>query len=270
MKTISRITTQKKRKDRFNIYLNDGNKETYGFSVDEAVLIEYRLRKGLELDDSMIVVLVEKDTLQKSYTLAINYLSYRMRTKKEIYDYLVKKEVESKHIPVIMDRLEKEKLIDDTSFADSFVRTRIHTSNKGPMLVKRELQEKGVSSAIATQAIEQYTYAVQFEKAQKWAEKKLKQSSKKSFQQQLQQVQGTLMQKGFSQDVIRDVLRGIEDEKDEDEEWSALVQQGEKLMRKHQAKLSGFDLQRKVKESLYRKGFTGDLINKFLDEHTDE
>ncbi|MGY0692528.1 recombination regulator RecX [Virgibacillus sp. FSP13] len=266
-KKITRITTQKKQKHRYNIYLEMDKGEAYGFSVDEAVLIEYRLHKGLELDESMIATLVKKDTLQKSYTLAINYLSYRMRTKKEIYDYLVKKEVEAEHITKIMERLQNENLIDDQQFANAFVQTRINTSNKGPMLVKKELQEKGVSAVIASQAVEHYTYAIQYEKAQKWVEKKLNHNSKHSFRKQLQQVQATLMQKGFQQDVIKEALADVDDEKDNDAEWDALVHHGEKLIRKHQAKLMGYELQQKVKEALYRKGFSLELINQFLDEH---
>ncbi|WP_188456818.1 recombination regulator RecX [Virgibacillus oceani] len=269
MTRITRITTQKKSKNRFNIFLDNGQEEVYGFSVDEAVLIENKLRKGLELDNTMINTLIQKDTLHKSYTLAINFLSYRMRTMKEINDYLVKKEIEPEHIPVIIERLTKENLLDDKMFADAFVKTRIHTSSKGPMLVKKELIEKGVSAAIASEAILQYSYDIQTEKAQKWVNKKLTINSKHSFRKQLQQLQATLIQKGFAQDVIKDVLNGVQDVKDADAEWDALVHQGDKLLRKHQAKFEGYELRNKMKEVLYRKGFTIELINKFLDEHID-
>lgn len=270
MTKIARITTQKKHKNRYNIFLNDGHDEKYGFSVDEAVLIEYSLHKGFELDDSTIAMLIQKDTLHKSYSLALNFLSFRMRTKKEMLDYLAKKEVEDEHITKIIDRLQKENLINDQEFADAFVQTRLDGSIKGPMLVKKELQEKGVSATIASQAVEAYTDDIQYEKAQKWAEKKLNHPAKHSFRQQTQQLQATLMQKGFKQDVIKAVLAEINDEKDDDAEWVALVHHGEKLLRKHQAKLTGFELQNKMKEALYRKGFTISLIHQFLDEYVKE
>ncbi|WP_174615964.1 recombination regulator RecX [Virgibacillus ihumii] len=268
MVKITRITTQQKRKDRYNIFLDDGNGEKYGFSVDESVLIENRLRKNLVLDDSMVTTLVHQDTLHKSYTLAINFLSYRMRTKKEIYDYLVKKEVDAEHIKQIMDKLINEKLVDDRQFAEAFVRTRIETTSKGPQLVKKELLEKGVEPKFAGEAINLYTYAIQYERAEKWVAKKLNGSSKnKSFKQKVQQLQGTLMQKGFTQDVIQDVLTDVNEMKDDDAEWGALVSQGEKLLRKHRKKTSGYELRNKIKEGLYRKGFTIDQINQFLDEY---
>ncbi|ASN06879.1 recombination regulator RecX [Virgibacillus necropolis] len=270
MKKITRITTQKKHKKRYNIFLDDGQGEKYGFSVDEALLIEYKLRKDLELDDSMIETLIKKDDVHKSYTLTINFLSYRMRTKKEIHDYLVKKEVDVEHIKQIKERLESEGLLDDTIFADAFVRTRIQTSIKGPMLVKKELIEKGVSVAIASKAIEQYTFDVQTEKVEKWIHKKMNKQGKDSFNKQLQQLQVTLMQKGFEQDVIKEAVADLGEDKDDDAEWIAITKHGDKLLRKHRAKLTGYELRNKVKEGLYRKGFGIDLINQFLDEVEEE
>ncbi|RYG73258.1 recombination regulator RecX [Lentibacillus lipolyticus] len=270
MTKISRITTQKKRHDRFNIFLSDGQGERYGFSVDESVLVDYRLHKDMELDEATITALIQKDTLQKGYSLAINYLSFRMRTKKEIRDYLQTKEVDEEHIAKIMEKLAAQGLTDDKQFADAFVRTRINTAAKGPMLVKQELLEKGVDAALAADAVEQFTYDVQFEKALKLAVKKLNTGGKnKSFRQQLQQLQGTLMQKGFTGDAVQAVIKELQEEKDDNAEWEALVKQGEKLLRKYQQKTSGYNLRQKLKEALYRKGFTLDAINAFLDHELD-
>ncbi|WP_047981080.1 recombination regulator RecX [Ornithinibacillus contaminans] len=263
---ISRITTQKKSKQRYNIYLAEATGETYGFSVDEAILLEFGLRKGLELDDATVNDLIRKDTIQKSYLLAINYLSYRMRSMKEIHDYLRQKEVEPEHIDNIIERLTNEGLLNDKEFAKAFTSTRMNTNSKGPLLVKRELIEKGIPQAVAQSAITIYSYETQFEKAMKWATKKLGSSKKDSFQKQLQQLRLTLMQKGFTPDVITDVLMTIQDEKDDTSEWEALQHHGEKLLRKHENKKAGYELKMKVKEGLYRKGFSMELISKFIDE----
>src|SRR5699024_5509846 len=94
-----------------------------------------------------------------------------------------------------------------------------------------------------------------------------KQTRKNAFRKQLQQIQATLMQKGFTQDVIRDVAADIQDEKNGEAEWEAIVHHGEKLLRKHQLKLTGFELCNKIKEGLYRKGFSFELINQYIDEY---
>ncbi|WP_163971026.1 recombination regulator RecX [Oceanobacillus halotolerans] len=270
MTKITRITTQKRRKNRYNIFLDDGHGEKYGFSVEEDVLIEFNLRKGLSLDQAMIQQLEQRDTFHKAYALAINYLSYRMRTKKELYDYLVKKEVDDEHIPKIMDRLEQEHLLDDRQFAEAFVQTRIQTSSKGPLLIKKELIEKGVAASIADNAIQSYSYETQLAKAEKWVTKKLNHRKKDSFQNQIQKLQTTLMQKGFSQDVMKEVTSDLYDEKDDESEWTALQYHGEKMLRKYKSKYTGFKLEQKLKEALYRKGFSLDDIQAFIDSLDDD
>ncbi len=270
MRKITRITTQKKNSQRYNVYVSEGEKESFGFGIDEAILIEFQLRKGMELDEATITELLKKDIVYKSYLLAINFLSYRMRSRKEIHDYLLQKEVEPEHISMILDRLSNKNLIDDRQFAEMFVRTRMNTSSKGPMIIKKELMEKGVAPKLAEEAIQLYTYEAQYKKVIKLVQKKLQQKRKDSFRKQLQNVQGTLQQKGFSQDIIQTVLDESRDGKDVSEEWTAIIYQGEKLLKKHSQKLTGYELKQKIKEGLYRKGFTFELIHQFVDEYDKE
>lgn len=268
MRKITRITTQVKNKNRYNIFLNSSDGEEFAFSVDEAILVEYRLRKGLELTDSLITELVEKDTVHKSYTQAIHFLSFRMRSKKEIHDYLIKKEVDMEHIKQIIQRLTDEKLLNDQQFANMFVQSRMNTTSKGPNLIKKELLEKGVSAIHAEVALENYPFDVQLEKINKLILKKLNSTKKDSFQKQVQKLQTNLIQKGFTQNAIQTAFMNIQEEKSDDSEWEALVYQGEKLIRKHESKHEGYALRKKVTEGLYRKGFPFELINKFLDERS--
>ncbi|WP_332257511.1 recombination regulator RecX [Oceanobacillus manasiensis] len=266
---ISRITTQKKSKSRYNIFVDEGEGEKYGFSVDEDILIKFGLRKNEELDEAAMEKILQKDTLHKIYTQAINFLSYRMRTKKEIRDFLVKKEAEPEVIEEIMERLTSEKLINDEQFAEMFVRTRMNTSSKGPNVIKSELIEKGVAANIATESVAVFSYELQYEKALNLLEKKSKHKKNVSFRKQQEQWRTQLMQKGFSHDVINEVLNEDVIEKDEEAEQEALKTQADKLIRKYEKKYSDFELKNKVKEGLYRKGFPLETIQQVLDERID-
>src|SRR5690625_7597922 len=112
-----------------------------------------------------------------------------MSTENEIRDYLLKKEVDREHITEIINKLNSRELLNDEEFAIAFVNTRIQTTTKGPGLVEKELMQKGVTQQIARQAEEQYTYGIKYEKAMKVAEKKIRQSSKHSFNKQLDKIQ---------------------------------------------------------------------------------
>ncbi len=270
MKKITRITTQKKNTSRYNIFFGDNESDAYAFSVDEAILIEFHLRKELELDEETIEAIIQKDNIYKSYTQAIHYLSYRMRSCKEVYDYLANKEIPHQYIEEIIQRLTKEKLLNDREFAEMFMRTRINTSTKGPKIIANELKEKGISNTIIAAVLELFTYELQYEKVRKLMDKKMKQTRKDSFRKKLQKLQMNLMQKGFAQEVIKAVTNDCFEEKDEDEEWNALVYQGEKLYKKHSSKLEGYELRSKLTQALHQKGFTFDHIQEFVNKKMEE
>jgi len=267
MKKIARITTQKRNKERYNIFISEDDKEYYGFSVNEAILIQYALRKGMELPENFLDDLLQQNTLYEAYTQAIHYLSYRMRTKKEIRDHLIKKEVEPMQADEVLARLDEEKLIDDLEFAKMFVRTRVNTSDKGPGFIKRELLGKGVTEQIISQALELYTFGDQLEKALQFTMKKNRQQVRESHTQKKQRIQAALMQRGFSTDVIKEAIVELEEEKNEDVELEAMQQQADKLLRKYSRTHEGYELKQKLKEGLYRKGFSMDTIRDYLDNN---
>ena len=105
---IAKITTQKKNTERFNIFLKNGKgEEEYGFSVDQNVLIKFQLKKGLEIDELAIEELQFADDVKKATNVALNYLSHRMRSKKEIISHLKTKEIEGPIIHEVLHKLEE-------------------------------------------------------------------------------------------------------------------------------------------------------------------
>ncbi|ENH95761.1 hypothetical protein J416_14397 [Gracilibacillus halophilus YIM-C55.5] len=270
MPEIAKISVQKKDKHRYNIFLKENGQDVYAFSVAEDLLIEHHLRKGLTISDELIEQLKEKDSFYKVYTLSLRYLSYRMRSEKEIIDYLHQKEVDIETIKAVVQRLKQEKWLDDLAFAESFVRTRLQMAVKGPLLIRKELADKGVSNESIEQALIQYPFEDQMEKIDKWLNKQNQMSSKKSYKQQLENLKQRLMQKGFTQDAIQEALQQHSFEKDPNEEYQAVVYQGEKLIQKYKRKAAGSQLRQKVTAALYRKGFSFDVIEPFLDEYLDE
>ena len=109
MGIISKIQVQKNNKNRFNIYMDNGVREEYAFAVSEDTLIKFHLSKGKEIDELEIEEILFTDQIQKALQLAMNYLSYRMRTKKEIVTYLNEKEIDELEIEEILfaDQIQK-------------------------------------------------------------------------------------------------------------------------------------------------------------------
>ena len=265
MGVITKITTQQKNKDRFNIFMDDGKGEEYAFSVDSAVLIRFELKKGMEIDEFSILEIQFQDDIRKAYNRAINYLARRMRSEKEIKDYLAQKEIEEPIIKEVIHKLAAQKYINDEEYALSFVRTQMNTTDKGPDLIRMELKERGINEGIIKHAIAEYSVEDQVEKAIKVAEKLIKKSSKESQRIVKQKAEQFLLRKGYPFDVIHLALTEANTDKEQDEEMEAIRYQGEKAHRKYN-KFTGFEYSQKMKQALFRKGFSMDLIEKYLEE----
>ncbi|WP_077304291.1 recombination regulator RecX [Terribacillus halophilus] len=268
MVKIAKITTQKNNVGRYNIFLDDGKGEKFGFGLDEDLLIRSGIAKGKEMSEEALQSLIEKDAAHKCFTLALQYLSYRMRSKKEIKTYLLKKEQHPDHVEEALRRLEEQGYTDDAAFAGAFVRTKVNTTSKGPLVIRKELQEKGIAGKIADEAMTFYSFEKELEKAVKLANTKLQSKSKKSQQEKRQLAQQQLLSKGFTSSAAKEAvsLALSEAEPDVDAELEAVRYQGDKLVRKYVQKAEGYELVQKIKMALYRKGFSMDLIQKYLEE----
>ncbi|RBW68139.1 recombination regulator RecX [Bacillus taeanensis] len=264
MVVISKITTQKNNEERFNIFITRGGKEEFAFGVDQDVLIKFGLRKGLEIDEQEIHEVLFEDEIKKAVNLAVQFLSYRMRSEKEVRDYLQKKEISEEAVPQVIEKLLYYNYLDDLEFAKAFVRTRKRTTVKGPYLIRQELIEKGISEDNLVKALKEYSFEEQVDNAFQFAEKKQKQASKTSASAFKQKMNGTLRGKGFSGEVIEIVLNELP-EQDENEEWEALKKQGIKAHNRYK-KYTGFEYERRMKQYLYGKGFPFPLIERFLNE----
>lgn len=268
MYRVESIGIHPKDSKQFEITVQDEEGNSSAFPVHEDMIIKFTLRKGLELSNEELKLIQREADLWKVYLQAIHYLSYRMRTRQELKRYLLKKEFYATAVDYTLDRLEQEKHLDDAEFANAFVRTRMRLSTKGPQLVARELNELGVNKNVIQDALEQYTWEKQLENAGNYLSKKLgSSSSTRSQREEKDRAHRLLMTRGFSHDINKEVLDQLTDATTE-EEWEAVKYQGEKALRKY-AKLDKRAAYQKTKQYLYRKGFTGELIQRFIDESDD-
>lgn len=172
MAVITKIEVQKRSKERFNIYIDKGQGEEYGFSVNQSILMKHGLQKGLEIDEVALGNILYNEEVQKAYLQAISYLSYQMRTKQEIEDFLRKKEVGQAIISEVISKLLHDRYINDKEYAISYVRTQSNVNQKGPTVIRRGLLSKGVQDLIITHSLQEYPKEKQIENALFLIEKK--------------------------------------------------------------------------------------------------
>lgn len=261
---ITKIQSQKA-KGRYNIYLDD----EYAFAVDESLLIKHLLNKGTHITEEFQKQLEAEDNFSKAYTRALNYLSYSLRTEKQIRDDLTDKEYEE-YADEVLNRLKEQKLINDLEYAKSYIRTASSINRKGPRLIANELKSKGIADLLIEDAMVEYPYELQLENASVLISKRMKKVNKSSEREKLNKLNAYLYGKGFSNDVISEAFEQVNPEVDEDEEYDALIKQGDKAWRRYSRKATDYELIQKVKSFLYSKGYPTDLINKYIDMKSED
>lgn len=149
MARITKISGQVKRTDRFSIYL-DG---AYSFSLSELQLSTSGLKVGVELSDIDVERWKAASDEGKALDKAYMYLSYRIRSAKEIRDYLKRKKYSEEVIASIESKLREQKLVDDGGFAEGWIENRQLTAPRSKRRLEQELRQKGVPSDIITEQL---------------------------------------------------------------------------------------------------------------------
>lgn len=92
---------------------------------------------------------------RKLLTYALGLLSKRRYTEHGIYLKLKKKDVGTEEdMHRVIERLKELKYINDFSFAEDYIRTRILLNPRGRMVLGLELRRKGIEKSIISSAIE--------------------------------------------------------------------------------------------------------------------
>lgn len=266
LRVITKISSQKKRLDRYNIFLDDA----FAFAVDQQLILTHQLKKGKQLSEEEVNRIIHAEGFQKSYLMAVKYLGYRMRSEAEMRTYLTRKEIDELEIDRIIVQLFEKKFLNDEQFARAFVNDRMNQTSKGPIVIRRELAEKGIKHKLADDALKAYSYEEQYETALKWANKQEGRRSNHSFRKKQEQLRMKLMQRGFDKEVIQDVFDELQSEIDVTDERVALEYHAEKLHRKYSSKFSGYELTQKLKSGLYTKRFPGELIDEYIEKITED
>lgn len=176
MPSITKLKSQKNKK-RVNLFID--NSFAFGLSLDE--VFKNNLSVGQKLSKSDIDKLFFKSNFEKLYNKALNLLSYRPRSKKEIEFYLKKNLFKSKVIDgklkekmriKIINQLEKLKYIDDLKFSQWWVKQRLEFRPKGKRILKAELFQKGIDKDIIESVLDQVDDNKLLKLAQKVVNKK--------------------------------------------------------------------------------------------------
>lgn len=150
------------------------------------------------------------DQFEKYLNKALNFLSFRPRSEKEIRDKLLSKNAPTDIIERIITRLKEKKFLNDEEYARWFIEQRLRFRPKGLRIIKMELKQKGISQEIIEEAVSNLSKDKEgevpnsdLESARTLVEKKLPRYKGLEKQVVYQKLGSFLARRGFNWDTIK-------------------------------------------------------------------
>lgn len=144
------IQVQSRRKNRKNIFFDDGSV----FGVSEDVFLSIPIKIGDIISDQKLNDILESESKSKVYNSAINLLSYRMRSKSELNERLIRKGYSKDIITDVINILELKGYIDDEKFAIAFAKEKVKNKLIGPNALKFEISSHNLDLDLVDKTID--------------------------------------------------------------------------------------------------------------------
>lgn len=142
---------------------------------------------------------------EKAYNYAIKYLK-NIKTKKDVYDYLIRKGFTDEETSEVCDYIEEVGLVDDDLYVKFFVEDSFRIKNKGARKIVYELKQRGIDDEKINEAIEEVS-DMQYEALKEAYERKLEATKSETDQyKRKNKIIRFLISRGFDYSDIKDIV----------------------------------------------------------------
>ncbi len=240
-------------KDKYKIYFENEELTLY-----EDVILKYNLISKKKIDLDLLDKVLESNKYYEMYNLALNYISFKMRSSSEIREYLLKKDASNETIDKIINDFYEKNILNDKLYITSFINDSVNLKNIGPLKIKNELIKNGFDEFEIDTYLNKIDDNIWKEKIKKLIKKYL--SNKKLSTNMIKlKILNDLNIKGYSKEMIYPLLDNInlDDESNIKEEYR-------KAYKKYSIKYKDKELSNKITNYLLRKGYKYLDINRLI------
>lgn len=253
------IKFKKKNSNQYRITLDNGQE----LDLFEDIIVNDRLIVKKEISEKELAEIIKKNSTAKMYSECLKYIGIRIRSKKELKEYLKKKDYSENQVTNTIDRLIKEGLINDENFVKAFINDKLLMTNYGPYKIKNELLKHKIDETI----IDKYIDGINNEdlniKIDKIINKYIKANKKYSKYILKNKLKEYLSNLGYPQYLFINKLENINQIDEEELIKKEVIKEYNKLSKKY----SDRELLLKLKQKLYQKGFKNVDIESILENN---
>ena len=117
------------------------------YDLFSEIIVKYSLGNG-EIDDETFKKTVKESMEKIAFNVAVKYASNKLKTEKQIRDYLYKKEFKKATILPVIEKLKEYGVIDDKIYMESYIKSN-------PNFSKNKLKQKLIMSGISKDLIDE-------------------------------------------------------------------------------------------------------------------
>lgn len=254
--------TKLEKKKRLYLLETDSNQSIY---ITEDTIVRFLLSKDKEISQEVFEQIQTYAQLSHGKNLALYYISFKQRTKKEVSDYLQSHEIEPILIPKILKELEADNWINDQNYIKSVIEQNQLSGDKGPLVLQQKLTQKGIEKNMLTDLLVEQDFD---EIAEKIARKLLKKyHSKLPFKALKDKLIQALMTKGFYYNQAKQAISKLDLQADQVQEEDLIYKELDKQFRKYSKKYEGYDLKQRLTQALIRRGYDYDQIKSTIRDY---
>ncbi len=153
-------------------------------------------------------------TFERAWNYVLWLLGRQAYTAAQVKERLLKKQVAAEIIGQVMEKLADYRFLDDARYAENYIQSR--QRHKGKIALKQELRRKGVDEKLVEGALVELDDENQLEHAVTLLQKQLPRLQRDEERKRYGKAYAFLARKGFTSDIIRQVLEKVRLEEDED------------------------------------------------------
>lgn len=144
---------------------------------------------------------------------AMKYCAYQERSHFDVRKKLEEWKLEPEEIDEILAELILENFLNESRFAEAFVRGRFRIKNWGKNKIRKYLEAKDVSSACINEALAEIDEDEYFQVLQKEIDKKVRLTSQQFSFQGKGKIANYLIQKGWESHLVWSAINDLENDK---------------------------------------------------------
>lgn len=193
---------EKMSKGKYRLFLDNGEViDTY-----DDVILENDLLLKKELNLTRYNKILADTRIQEKYNACLKYIMVRVRSKKEIEDYLGRSKTNKEDISVIVEKLINSKMLDDDYFTKCFINDKLRFTSWGPYRIKNELKKHNIDNTIVAKYNYLFDEDVVYDKLSKLIDKQIRTNRKLDNIKLRNKLYNNFLNLGYESSMIVNIL----------------------------------------------------------------